>query len=276
MSKSQKETRYTVVLDAYQEPRETASETEFEEALIAAGYTYGSLHPDRQAWLVDISCNTEEGVKWVANLTYTTNPTQEQRNQSDDPTSEAARVSWSGENFQEVAVVDKDDKPILNSAGDPYDPPLMKDFSRPVATVRKYVSSAPAWILDSHDKKNSTEFVLDGLTVPAGKAKIKRVDISDQPLYRNGVAYREMTIVIHFSKNGWVRKVLDAGFRRIYSGTSRENITLTNSDDQQEYPTAPVPLDGSGVELTDPTPTTCVYNSYDLDDTLDFNTLPLQ
>jgi hypothetical protein len=62
LSKSQKETRYTVVLDAYQEPRETASETAFEDALIAAGYTYGSLHPDRQAWLVDIACNTEEGV----------------------------------------------------------------------------------------------------------------------------------------------------------------------------------------------------------------------
>ncbi len=193
---------------------------------------------------------------------------------SDNPLNEPARISWSGENFQQVAVVDIDDNPILNSAGDPYDPPLMKDFSRPVATIRKNISSAPAWILTSHDAINSDEFVIDGLTCLVGKAKLKRADISE-PQTKNGVTYRELTLVIHFSKDGWTRKVLDAGFRRKYNDTERELITITAEDGTQQYPPSPVPLDGSGVELTDPTPSTCVYNSHELDESIPFSSLPL-
>jgi hypothetical protein len=150
----------------------------------------------------------------------------------------------------------------------------MKDFSRPVATIRKNIASAPAWILTSHDATNSDEFVIDGLTCEVGKAKLKRADISE-PQTRNGITYRELTLAIHFAKDGWTRKVLDAGFRRKYNDTERELITLTAEDGTQQYPPGPVPLDGSGVELTDPTPSTCVYNSHELDEAIAFSALPL-
>jgi hypothetical protein len=225
-----------------------------------------------------VTADHNTGVAWKVSVTYSSNPGQSVINNSNgngsDPLSEPARISWSGENFQQVAVVDIDDNPILNSAGDPYDPPLMKDFSRPVATIRKNIASAPAWILTSHDAINSDEFVIDGLTCEVGKAKLKRADISEWQ-YRNGIAYRELTLVIHFAKDGWTRKVLDAGFRRKYNDTERELITLTAEDGTPQYPSGPVPLDGSGVELTDPTPSTCVYNSHDLDESIAFSSLPL-
>lgn len=248
------------------------------DELANQGYYIGQLHPTRFGyWLVGLSAEHQTGVLWKVSLEYSSNPGQSVINNNgltSDPLAEPARISWSGENFQQVAVVDINDNPILNSAGDPYDPPLMKDFSRPVATIRKNISSAPAWILTSHDAINSDEFVIDGLKCLIGKAKLKRADIGE-PQTKNGVTYRELTLVIHFSKDGWTRKVLDAGFRRIYSGTSRELITITNSDGNEEYPPAPVPLDGSGVELTDPTPANCVYNEHDLDASIAFSALPL-
>lgn len=249
------------------------------DELRSQGYYIGRPHATRSGyWIADVTADHNTGVAWKVSVTYSSNPGQSVINNSNgngsDPLSEPARISWSGENFQQVAVVDIDDNPILNSAGDPYDPPLMKDFSRPVATIRKNIASAPAWILTSHDAINSDEFVIDGLTCEVGKAKLKRADISEWQ-YRNGIAYRELTLVIHFAKDGWTRKVLDAGFRRKYNDTERELITLTAEDGTPQYPPGPVPLDGSGVELTDPTPSTCVYNSHDLDESIAFSSLPL-
>jgi hypothetical protein len=231
----------------------------------------GTLYSnDPSSWCVSVEVSLSDGKNgYEVTCSYSS-----EFEVSDNPLNEPARISWTGENFQQVAVVDIDDNPILNSAGDPYDPPLMKDFSRPVATIRKNISSAPAWILTSHDAINSDEFVIDGLTCEIGKAKLKRADISEWQ-YRNGIGYRELNLVIHFSKDGWTRKVLDAGFRRKYNDTERELITLTAEDGAQQYPPGPVPLDGSGVELTDPTPSTCVYNSHELDESIAFSALPL-
>lgn len=267
---------YDLAIDGYDASTSAlATEWDVYDYLAQQGYRIGQQHPTRYGfWLVGLDAQHNTGIDWRVSLSYSSNPGQSVINRQDDPFLEAARISWDGENFQQTAVVDKDLKPILNSAGDPYDPPLMKDFSRPVATVRKYVTQAPAWILSAHDAVNSGPFVIDGLTVAEGKAKLKRVHIGEAQ-YRNGVAYRELTLVLHFSKDGWVRKVLDSGFRRIYSGTNRELITITAEDGSQQYPVAPVPLDGSGVELTDPTPTTCVYNEHDLDEAFDFSALPL-
>lgn len=231
----------------------------------------GSTHPDNPAmWCVEVMIANHEPWKgWQVTAEYSS-----EREITEDPTDEPVRVSWSTEQFQEVAIVDENGDAVCNSAGDPFDPPVMKDFSRRVASVSVNVSSVPSWFLDYEDAVNSDTFTLAGFSVAAGKAKCQRVSVSEEK-ERNGISYFEVHMEIHLSKNGWLVKPLDAGFRRIYSGTSREKITMTNEAGEEEYPAAPVPLDGSGVELLDPTPATAVYRSFTVYESLPFSALPL-
>ena len=279
-SRNVNETRYTVAYTAYQQPIATATEIDFEAAANAFGLSRGSTHPNvRNAWLVDLNGSTDIGTVWNAVATYSTNPGIAVINNEDDPTIEPARISWDGENFQQVAFTDKNNNLIVNSAGDPYDPPLMKDFSRPTCSVRKYMTSVPAAILTYPDRINSDTFIVDGLSVAPGKAKCKRISVSEMQT-RNGIQFREVTIVLHFAADGWTRKVLDAGLRYKYFSTpdaTYKRAPIVDKDEQgvQTYVTAPVPLDGNGVKLDDPSPSSCVYRSYDLDEALPFAVLPL-
>jgi hypothetical protein len=75
---------------------------------------------------------------------------------------------------------------------------------------------------------------------------------------------------MHFQKNGWKLSLLDAGYRR-KDGTQRKIIT--NSDGT--LPTMPVPLDGSGAVLSNPTPATAVYREFTVYETKAFSSLPL-
>lgn len=237
------------------------------------GIRLGVIHPENAAarcYRMRVNDNGN-GLQWSFVASYTTS---RERRIEEDPIDDAVRVRWGTERYQEVAVVDEDGEAVVNSAGDPYDPPIMKDFNRRVAYVRVNVASVPSWILSYEDAVNSDIFTVGGYTAAVGEAKCQHVALSEEQ-ERNGITFYELTLEIHFAKNGWINKPLDAGFRRIYSGTLREKISWENADGDVEYPVAPVPLDGSGVELVDPTPATAVYRSHVIYETLPFSALPL-
>lgn len=231
----------------------------------------GNTHPEDPTFFVKTVTisNYAPFAGWKAVVTYSN-----EREIRDNPLDEPARISWDGEEFQKPAVKDKNGDAILNSAGDPYDPPVMVDDTRIAATITKNVASVPEWWLSYKDAVNSDAFVLDGLPIPEGVAKLKRQSISEMQT-QNDVDYYTVTLVMHFNEDGWKATPLDAGFRRIYSGTSRELITLENEDGEKEYPPAPVPLDGSGVELADPTPDTAIYREHEVYNKKPFSVLPI-
>jgi hypothetical protein len=190
---------------------------------------------------------------------------------TEDPTAEPARITVSTEQFQKPAVVDKAGNKINNSAGDPFDPPLMIDDSRRVISVSKNLATHPSWILSYQDTVNSDSFTVQGITYTAGKGKLQRVSISNE-LSRNGTTYFVVQFEIHLQKNGWLLQPLDAGFReRDYSG---DLINILNPGDSEE-PSAPVPLDGSGSALDNPSFANNVTLSFDVYETAVFSALPL-
>jgi hypothetical protein len=236
---------------------------------------FGSVHPDTATmWCVDVEIiNHAPYSGWRVTASYSS-----EREQAEDPLDDPAIVGpWDSDSYQEVAEVDTNDELILNSAGDPFDPPLMKDFSRRNVTVRKNVAAVPSWFLDYEDAVNSDVFTVGGLSIQVGKAKCKKTGVSEKKT-RNGIDYYEVTTLIHFSKKGWKRRVLDVGFRQLSDdGLSRVKITVMSDADppEAENVSAPVPLDGAGRVLADPTPATATYLEYDLDDSLPFSVLPL-
>lgn len=228
----------------------------------------GSVHPeDSSAWCTTLQVdNTEDWKGWTVTATYSS-----ERELSETPTNDPAEITWSSEQFQRPAVFDKDGNAIVNSAGDPFDPPNMMDDSRRVITIQKNLAVVPTWILTYQDAVNSDSFTVDGVTIGIGLAKVQSVSVG--PLQRrNGTSFRTVTLIIHLQKNGWLLEPLDAGFReRDYTG---DLINILNPGDG-ERPSAPVPLDGGGLAITAPSTTNNVFLSFTVYETKAFASLPL-
>jgi hypothetical protein len=232
----------------------------------------GETHPgDASAWCISVEPRCVEGYRgWHVTTTYSS----EVQLDSADPTDDAAVITWSGEQFQIVAVFDRNDDLIVNSAGDPFDPPLMADDSHFVVNVSKNMASVPATILNYQDAVNSGSFTVDGVTIAAGLAKMQRVSIG-QVQRRGSDTFRVVEFEIHLRRDGWKLTALDAGFRERTAGGPPDGIKNIKNPDDGENVTAPVPLDGSGGALLDPSPTNCQFLEFDYYKTADFSSLPL-
>jgi len=228
----------------------------------------GSIHPeDANAWCFSLRVENSNPWKgWTVTAEYTS-----EREITEDPTAEPAAITWASEQFQKPVVIDKNGYAVVNSAGDPFDPPIMMDDSRRVITISKNLAVVPAWILTYQDAVNSDAFNIDGITVAAGLAKVQAVTVGEVQR-RNGIAFRVVTLVIHLQKDGWVVKSQDIGFRELGYGGGRQNI-LNDVDD--ERPSAPVPLDGAGNHIFDPDATSNVMLSFDVYAEKVFSALPL-
>ena len=227
----------------------------------------GSLHPeDSNAWCVSLRVENSNPWKgWTVTAEYTS-----EREITEDPTAEPAAITWSSEQFQRPVIYDNSGNAVVNSAGDPFDPPVMMDDSRPVVTISKNLAVVPAWILAYQDAVNSDAFYVDGITVGAGLAKVQSVTVGEVQR-RNNISFRVVNLVIHLERNGWLVEAQDVGFRELGYG-GRQNIL---NDVDSERPSAPVPLDGAGAHIVDPTSATNVTISFSVYATQVYSALPL-
>lgn len=228
----------------------------------------GTVHnEDSTAYCVNLSVSNAKPWKWwIVTADYSS-----EREITENPLSEPAAITWTSEQFQKRAVIDRDGNGIVNSAGDPFDPPLMMDDSRRVVTISKNLAVVPSWILTYQDAVNSSSFTVDGITIGAGYAKVQSVTVGEKQK-RNGTAFRVVTLVIHLQKTGWALTHEDVGFRETnYAG---EMVNILNDGDS-ERPTAPVALDGAGMHQANPTAATIEVRSFDVYEQKDFTVLPL-
>ena len=231
----------------------------------------GNSHPrDKDAKCVDVDIRQIPSSKlaWVVSVTYT-----DDRELEDDPLSEPAEITWDSEMFQAPFAFEYSfatpptftRRAVVNSAGDPYDPQIEGDDMHLYVTVRKNVKDeVPSWLGTYKRSVNKAQFKLDGYTVGQYAAKLMRVSLSKAIRYGSGgySKYRVLeyslgidnTVYVEagtpYLGTGWTKVVLDAGFREI-SGTSGDRVNIKNEDGEDI--TAPVPLDGSGHKLDNPT-----------------------
>lgn len=228
----------------------------------------GSAHPeDANAFCIELTVeNTDPFAGWTVTANYS-----DERVIDDNPTDDAAEINWGSEQFQKVAVVDRDGNLIVNSAGDLFDPPAMIDDSRRVVTVSKNLAAVPSWILDYQDAINSDTFTIDGISIAVGKAKMQAVTVGPKQR-RNSTVFRTVNFTIHLQRDGWTLDILDAGYNRKdpLDATKRQPITING-----QLPSAPYPLNGAGIPLENPSPTNCVFRSFNVYKTRTFSTLPL-
>ena len=227
------------------------------------------------AWCQSITVtNTSPFAGWTVTAEYSS-----ERELATDPTNDPAVIVVNTEQFQKVAETNISGDSVCNSAGDPFDPPYMMDDSRRVISISKNMSGHPSWILSYADVVNSDSFVVKGVTYAVGVGKVQRVSIGETQT-RNGVPFVVVTLEIHCQRDGWILRPLDAGFRQLaWDGLTRINIynpaSSGDTNGGEERVTAPVPLNGAGQALANPTSATAVYGAYTIYTTAVFSALPL-
>lgn len=220
---------------------------------------YVNTHPDNPSFLCKKLSAKQEiraPLRWIAEADYDTVPISKQQQEEDkDPLDRAAKIVWNTVKYQKAIERDRDGYAILNSAGDYFDPPPLKDLSHWTATITKNVSVVPPGILTWPDKLNSDTFTVDGVSVDVNAAKIMSVNVSELKI-EGDEEYRTLTVALEFNKDLWRGKYLNQGFYQLDAGT-KKRIQINGKDC-----VSPQCLNSSGALITNPTPSTASFQTY--------------
>jgi hypothetical protein len=155
----------------------------------------------------------DDPTTWLVRCYYTTDVTQ-------SPWLAPPEVTWGTEKYQRPAYAafnpfypNPNDKsvtqfvPVINSAGEMFDPPPMFDDSRPTLTVRRnelvYNQAIAVLYQDAVNSDNFAGFA-------PGVAKMDSITaVSKQA---GPITYWEVTYTIHFRREGWALLLLDSGY----------------------------------------------------------------
>jgi len=147
----------------------------------------------------------------------------------------------SHEQTTEIVEADKDGNAILNSAGDPYDPPLEDEVSYAVVTVTKNLAVVQFdWLEQFVDSVNSV--IWNGRAVRT----CRMMAIEYEAATENGVTFWRVTFRVKIRPKKWDRKVIDRGFRETVTGSANKALQDPKTG---AFSAEPILLDGLGKRL---------------------------
>ncbi len=236
--------------------------------LSAAGLP-GRLQPystvdelDSEALVVDRDARqlNKSARHWEVDIFYSTDVDKEKEELVGDPDGageggvaigdillEPAVVTFGFEVFRTIAVSGFDDTgdevPIENSAQQPFDPPLMKDESRPVLTVeRNQLTFDPLQAIAFQDAINADKFI----GAEEGQVKVKGITARKEIApWDPEIKFWRVAYIFVFRKDGWDLEPLDHGTQIVDPNDSSSYIPHT-----KDGVVTDVKLDGAGSPLT--------------------------
>jgi len=168
---------------------------------------------------------------------------------AENPLERLAVDDWDFEQFERTADKNTDDEAILNSAGDPYDPPLTKDDSRPILIYTRNEASYPSAFVTHQDTVNSDPFLI----FDPYQAK---VNIKARKVFEGNYKYYAVSYIFHFRRDGWRRNILNRGVRFKITGSDTNSVPLPPD-------APPILLDDDGTPLGENDPTYKEHKIYD-------------
>jgi hypothetical protein len=251
------------------------------EALQSAGYTIGTSYAsgiisdawyevDAGSYLTDIAIEEEggdeaDGRTWLIDLGYGPWTPREQ-----NPLNEPVEFNQEFETFEIPVDEDTAGNAVVNSAWDRFDPPVVKDDSRPIITFTRNEQWPPNWALfrDYKDAVNTSAWF--GFPAKAAKFNAPRVTrLWDQYLAETfptlGGFYARVTYRFNVAGDTWTKRVLNQGFR--YKSGADRKVALVDGLPAQ----TPVLLNSSGAITTTPH-----WLTFDVYKTRDFGALNLE
>lgn len=215
---------------------------------------------------ITVSRNTEYQLQWTAVVDYGPEQPEEQ-----NPLEEPIEVSWDFAQFELPMDTDWNGVAVVNTAGVPFDPPVMRDDSRPVLTVVRNERDYSYELADLYrDSVNESEYITADISRPPGTVKVAAIpgrrlfsaylgELTGDPYYW------QVTYQFHFNRDGWKAQVLNAGRMQIVSGNLVpiviNGVPVTDA----------CPLDASGARvLPANTPGDCVILEFQKYKEIDF------
>jgi len=159
-----------------------------------------------------------------------------------DPLSQPWDIEWGFAMSNEPIDRDIYEKPITNSAGEPFDPPITRDFADLILRIHRNqaaFNTAAAFIYK--DAINSDWFW------GFAPKMVRCIDFSGRSARAADLFYWQVNYEFQIRRDGWKLKVFDAGYRQWNeAGTDYVNI-----QDEEGNPVAqPWPLNANGRKLT--------------------------
>jgi hypothetical protein len=144
---------------------------------------------------------------------------------------------------------DLDGKPIVNSAGDTFDPPPTDDFYDPLYTItRNEAAFGPAVALMYNDAINADPF----MGAPAGSAwlRVESEEVQTKKLVYWRTIYSVQFRVNERDKAGWKLRMLNQGYNSKFQTGSNDTEVRPVMDKKTNTPIShPVLLDAKGQRI---------------------------
>jgi len=229
--------------------------------------TIGASHPAysaakctrRRVKLAD----DDDFLTWEVECDYSL-PTPSKNNTSNNPVNDPPRISFGSVQYTRVVEkayqgVDKIDSPtkaILNSAGQPFDPPVVQEEENMVISItRNERTIDPADLVTYRNTINLVSITIAGVTIAQNRGRMRSIMMT-KSWDTSGTAYWQVTYEIEIATTTHVRKILDVGFYK------KESAGLIPMLDAEKKPvTEPKLLNGTGGENVS-SPLVGVYLSF--------------
>ncbi len=245
-----------------------------DEIALAPGLPRGwDRHPS------DITCFVEKvtpkrvkGTREVWDVTASyTNKLDEDDEPDENPLRRPWKLSWTSQTYSHAALVGVKREtftaggstiapapgaalsgPVLNSAGDKFDPPIEIEASNWQLTAKKNIATVPSWLMDYRDSLNHASITIAGINFQARELRLNSMTIGEWT-YENDIGFYPFEIQIAQKQETWIHDLLDQGTHEIKTinvgGVSTEE-RLRIVDGRGQHITDPVRLNGSGGKLS--------------------------
>ncbi|MEM9019935.1 MAG: hypothetical protein AAGC44_05170 [Planctomycetota bacterium] len=200
--------------------------------------------------------------------------------QAPDPLNRPPDIAWGSNTYERVLEKDINGNPIVNSAGDPFDPPLTQRLNVPAVEISyNQAGYNPDTYQPFVDSVNNAIITIAGMDdIDAKGAMLEKH--RHRKLFENGTAYHRLTFNVEVA-GSYLREVLDRGWHRLPDGAAEEGHYLGNGVFQKPEimnadgvkPNAPVLLNGAGQPLANGAAP--VFRSFETRDALDWEPLSL-
>lgn len=227
--------------------------------LLNCGFAMHAPHPtDAQLYIIDVGVSLRDAQTtypednsaasiWTVTVQYGgVDPLE--HSPDGNPLNLPLKFRFDGTTEEVPAVTDVSGNPIVNSAGDPYDPPLMRKVMRGTLTITRNepITISLPTLIGLSNALNAAEWNgFAPLTVQFTPIKLPEIGYSQV----TNTFYFPMEYVVDINPDTWIHQVVNAGMRELDADGKLRNIL----DNEGQPITTPMPLDEDGHAIIQPT-----------------------
>lgn len=224
-------------------------------------------HPIEQGLFVDKFKGTREPNSFYWNITvdYTNSLTP-------DPLSRPARITCRTTTLDSSTIVDRDGRPIRNSAGDLVLPRKKKETLLIFSVAKDLAPDFPDWLFDYTEHVNADTIRIGGRQCVPNTLYFNGASATDIQT-ADDVDFRTFSMELFFRRSGWQDAFPSMGFRELLIDEDGE-ASLVPIQIEGKVATKPQLLDAAGRYTNDPAQVHIMR--YDLMNEFPFTGLPLR